>query len=111
MNITKTEQHHFTKTELHHGKFLAGYLKRIPNDGRYETWSKVGLLIHTLTVGDMVGVHLFYHWSKQSARHTDEGFISFWRDHHRLAAMDLLSEMANPKLQQLGDIPTSPTIH
>jgi hypothetical protein len=61
----------------------------------------------------MMGAHLFYHWSKQSGRHTDEGFISFWRDYHRLAAMDLLSAMAttNHELLKLRDAPTSQTIH
>jgi hypothetical protein len=91
------EVNFITHENQQHVKFLFGYLKRIPNDGRYETWTKVGLAIHTLTGGSMVGAQLFYDWSKVSPRHTDEGFITFWRNYGQVhAAMELLSAMAQP---------------
>jgi hypothetical protein len=118
-----THEQYQAEFDKRQAKFLAGYLAKIPNDSTYETWSKVGFLLHTITGGSIEGAHLFYGWSKQSHRHTDDGFVSFWRNDAPLTAMDLFCEMArgpetpryhtdlSPALQQLWDTVTPSTIH
>jgi hypothetical protein len=54
-------------------------LERIPNDGTYQTWAKVGLLVHLLTDGSEMGFWMFYMWSRQHPRHNHDDTVSFWK--------------------------------